>query len=100
MTKKTLDKTSPSDKTRVVPDLETGEKEYYYTTKELSGLLNLAISTLAGYRRAGVGPNYISLGYRTCRYARSEVLAYMNERARMSTSDQGSSKPSSTPFSR
>ncbi len=95
MTKKALNKKSSSDKTRVVPNLETGEEEYYYTTKELSGLLNLAPSTLAGYRRAGVGPHYISLGYRTCRYARTEVLAYMAERVRMSTSDQG---PIKTPF--
>ncbi len=74
---------------KTIPDLENGTEEYYYTTKELSGLLNLAPSTLAGYRRSGVGPKYISLGYRTCRYARTEVLAYMAERARMSTSDQG-----------
>jgi len=83
---------------KAIPDLESGVEEYYYTTKELSGLLNLAPSTLAGYRRSGVGPKYISLGYRTCRYARTEVLAYMAERARMSTSDQGPLKTSSQPL--
>jgi len=92
MNKKALNNNRSS---KVTPDLETGAEEYYYTTKELSGLLNLAPSTLAGYRRSGVGPRYISLGYRTCRYAKTEVLAYMAERARMSTSDQGPLKTSS-----
>ena len=35
---------------QVAPDLEGGDDEYYYTTKELSGLLSLATSTLSGYR--------------------------------------------------
>ena len=86
MNKKALNNNRSS---KVTPDLEGGPEEYYYTTKELSGLLNIAPSTLAGYRRSGVGPKYISLGYRTCRYAKTEVLAYMAERARMSTSDRG-----------
>ena len=72
---------------QVAPDLEGGDEEYYYTTKQLSGLLSLATSTLSGYRRSGVGPKYISIGYRTCRYARSDVQAYMKERERQSTSE-------------
>ena len=96
MNKKALNTNRSFDKrsSKVTPDLEGGAEEYYYTTKELSGLLNLAPSTLAGYRRSGVGPKYISLGYRTCRYARAEVLAYIAEHARMSTSDQGPLNPS------
>ena len=94
MTKKAPHKKPSSYKTasyktpyQVAPDLETGDDEYYYTTKELSGLLSLATSTLSGYRRSGVGPKYISIGYRTCRYARSDVQAYMKERERQSTSE-------------
>ena len=71
-----------------LPDPGAGLQEYYYTTKELSGLLNIATSTLSGYRRAGTGPKYISFGYRTCRYARADVTAYMEERTRLSTSEQ------------
>lgn len=66
-----------------------GLDEYYYTTKDLSGLLNLSPSTLSGYRRAGNGPAYVVFGYRTIRYPRAEVLAYMAERERLSTSDTG-----------
>ena len=73
-----------------LPDPGKGSEDYYYTTKELSGLLNIAPSTLSGYRRAGNGPKYISFGYRTCRYAKADVLAYMEERTRNSTSDQSS----------
>ena len=81
----------PSVKKRTLeknlPDCGAGLQEYYYTTKELSGLLNIATSTLSGYRRAGTGPKYISFGYRTCRYAKADVAAYMEERTRLSTSD-------------
>ncbi len=61
-------------------------KEHYYTPKELSGILNLSMSTLAEYRRNGLGPQYISVGYRSCRYAKTEVLKYIDERTRASTS--------------
>ena len=67
-------------------------EEYYYTTKELSGLLNISASSLSGYRRSGVGPKYVSIGYRTCRYAKADVVAYMEERARMSTSEYWSNQ--------
>ena len=69
-----------------LPDPGAGLQDYYYTTKELSGLLNIATSTLSGYRRSGSGPKFISLGYRTCRYAKADVLAYIADRARLSTS--------------
>ena len=58
----------------------------YYSTRELSGLLNISMSTLADYRRKGIGPQYISVGYRSCRYAKTEVLKYIEERTRASTS--------------
>jgi len=64
------------------PDL----KDQYYTTRELSSILNLSMNTLADYRRKGIGPKYISVGYRSCRYAETEVLKYIEERTRASTS--------------
>ena len=70
-----------------LPDPGADLKDYYYTTKELSGLLNLAVSTLSGYRHSGVGPKYVLIGHRTCRYAKADVVAYIAERERLSTSE-------------
>lgn len=67
-------------------DFKCDLAEQYYTTRELSGLLSLSMNTLADYRRKGIGPKYISVGYRSCRYAKSEVLKYIEERTRESTS--------------
>jgi predicted site-specific integrase-resolvase len=61
-------------------------KDQYYTPRELSGLLNISIGTLAGYRRKGVGPKYIAFSYHTYRYAKADVLKYLEERKRTSTS--------------
>ena len=80
-----------------LPDPGADLEEYYYTTKELSGLLNISPGSLSGYRRAGIGPKYILFGYRTCRYAKADVVAYMEERARMSTSEQWSDQTPKKP---
>ncbi len=64
-------------------------KGYFYTTKELSDLLNLSVATLSTLRRNKMGPKYFVFGYRTYRYARADVLAYIEERTRKASSDQG-----------
>lgn len=61
-------------------------EDSYYNARELSRLLNVSMGTLADYRRKGIGPQYISVGYRSCRYAKTEVLKYIEERTRASTS--------------
>jgi len=61
-------------------------KDQYYTTRELSEILGLAMSTLAEYRRKGIGPKYIAVGYRSYRYPRSEILAFIEEQTCASTS--------------
>jgi predicted DNA-binding transcriptional regulator AlpA len=61
-------------------------EDHYYTSRELSGILNLSMSTLAGYRRRGTGPKYIALSYRNYRYPQSEVTRYLEEMTRASTS--------------
>ena len=72
----------------VVPEEPTVCKltDQYYSTRELAGILGISMSTLAGYRRQGIGPKYIAFGYHTYRYARAEVLKYLEERTRASTS--------------
>ena len=89
MAKKFINTDGLSSKTRVAPELEAGGEEFYYTSKELSGLLGVAPSTLSAYRRCGVGPKFIVFGHRTLRYARSDIQAYMKDRARQSTSEDG-----------
>lgn len=66
------------------PDDELRDR--YYTSRELSGILNLSMSTLASYRRRGNGPKYIALGYRSYRYPREEVVRFLEEMTRTSTS--------------
>jgi hypothetical protein len=61
-------------------------KDQYYTPRDLSCLLGISIGTLAGYRRKGVGPKYIAFSYHTYRYARADVLQYLEEKKRTSTS--------------
>ncbi len=75
------------------------QQEYYYTTKELAGLLNISPSTLSYYRTQGVGPKFRRIGYRSCRYLKTDVQAYLAEREGLMGSDQSSysllSKPAS-----
>lgn len=61
-------------------------KDRYYTSKELSEILSLSMSTLAEYRRKGIGPKYIAVGYRSYRYPREEILKFIEEQTRASTS--------------
>ena len=61
-------------------------KDQYYSPKELADILGISMSTLAGYRRKGIGPKYIAFGYHTYRYARAEILKYLEEKTRTSTS--------------
>lgn len=69
-----------------LPDPGKNQDDYYYTTKELSGFLNISESSLRGYRRTGNGPKFTTLGYRNCRYAKTDVLEYIAQRQRLSTS--------------
>ena len=71
-----------------VPDPGAEHQEYYYTPKELAGLLNVSPSTLSYYRQQKIGPKFRRVGYRSCRYLKSDVLAYLEEREGVLASDQ------------
>ena len=73
-------------KTPILKQEPTRSLDQYYSSKELSGILNLSMSTLAAYRRRGIGPKYIAVGYRSYRYSREEVARYLEEMTRASTS--------------
>jgi predicted DNA-binding transcriptional regulator AlpA len=58
----------------------------YYTSRQLSRALSLSMSTLAEYRRKGIGPKFVAFGYRSYRYPKEEVRRYIDEMTRASTS--------------
>ena len=58
----------------------------YYTTREVARALHVSVSTLCAYRRKGIGPKYSVVGYRTYRYPKEEVMRYVREMTRTSTS--------------
>ncbi len=60
--------------------------EDYYTTKEVADALNLSVSALGEYRRKGIGPRYTVVSYRSYRYSKAEVMRYLQEMTRASTS--------------
>lgn len=57
-----------------------------YSSRELSILFNISMSTLADYRRKGIGPKFVVFGYRNYRYPKDELVRYIQERTRTSTS--------------
>ena len=71
-----------------VPDPGAEHQEYYYTPKKLAGLLNVSPSTLSYYRQQKIGPKFRRIGYRSCRYLKTDVQAYLAEREGLSTAEQ------------
>ncbi len=57
--------------------------------KELSQATGFSVRTLQSWRGRGGGPPFIRVSPRCIRYRRSEVEAWLEERARRSTSDRG-----------
>jgi predicted DNA-binding transcriptional regulator AlpA len=63
------------------PDLEA-----LLNSREVAELLRLSERTLERHRLAGTGPRYAALG-RAIRYRRRDVLAFVEEHLRQSTSE-------------
>ena len=57
---------------------------------EAAEFLGLARGTLANYRQAGTGPQFIRISARCIKYTRRLCKAWYDERVRSSTSDPGS----------
>lgn len=60
------------------------------STKEVSELTGLAVSTLEKRRLAGEKPRFIKLGQRRVGYDPADIKAWIEEQRRSSTSDDGS----------
>jgi predicted DNA-binding transcriptional regulator AlpA len=58
------------------------------TGRETAALLRLSERTLERHRTAGTGPRYIALG-RAIRYRRRDVLDFVEQHVRRSTSEAG-----------
>lgn len=50
------------------------------SAREAAILLGVQFRTLASYRQRGTGPAYTKVGYRTVRYARADIEAYLAAR--------------------
>ena len=57
--------------------------------RELAALFRVSVRTLQNWRVTGGGPEFIKLGARVL-YSRERITAYLEDRQRVSTSDDGS----------
>lgn len=60
---------------------QDGELELI-TPEQLSEFTQVSLKTLANWRWAGVGPEFVKLSARVVRYRRSDVLAWLKESSR------------------
>jgi hypothetical protein len=61
----------------------------HYSPKQLANLLGVTIPMLTYLRLTGRGPKFIKFGLRNVIYSAVEVDKYLQERERLSTSDDG-----------
>lgn len=56
------------------------DDENLLTPQQASNYLHVSVCTLAKYRRDGVGPTYIKLGYRCVRYRLDDLKNYVEQK--------------------
>lgn len=56
---------------------------------EASRLLGISVATLNTWRSRGGGPEFIKVGCRAVRYQRKQLMRFLTENRRISTSDRG-----------
>ena len=61
------------------------------TESEAARILGFSIRTLQGWRYRGGGPRFVRVSRGCIRYRREDLEAWIEERLRWSTSDDGSS---------
>ena len=57
--------------------------------QEVAQILNLSPRTLEAWRHRGGGPRYLMLTPRCVRYRRADLVTWIEQRIRTSTSDRG-----------
>ena len=70
-------------------DREPKTEPLLMNEKEAAELLGFAVRTLQTWRSRGGGPPFIRVSSRCVRYRREDLLAWIAERRRLSTSDPG-----------
>jgi predicted DNA-binding transcriptional regulator AlpA len=69
---------------QIAANLENGNNspDQLYSTKQLAKLFAVSEQLVEIWRHQGEGPRWIKLGPRCIRYKRTDVLSWLNERAR------------------
>jgi predicted DNA-binding transcriptional regulator AlpA len=68
---------------KIAAELQNGDGDQLLTTKQLAALLAVSEQLIEIWRHKGEGPEWVALGPGCIRYKRSDVLAWLDERARM-----------------
>jgi predicted DNA-binding transcriptional regulator AlpA len=68
---------------KIAAEMQSADGDQLLTTKQLAALLAVSQQLIEIWRAKGEGPEWVALGPRCIRYKRSEVVAWLNTRARM-----------------
>lgn len=71
------------------PDREPKTEPLLMNEKAAARLLGFKVRTLQTWRHRGGGPPFIRVSPRCIRYRKEDLLAWIEERRRLSTSDAG-----------
>jgi predicted DNA-binding transcriptional regulator AlpA len=69
--------------------LPTAGADTILTNEQAAAVIGFHPSYLAKARLSGAGPKYLKIGARSVRYRRSDIDAWLADKARISTSDPG-----------
>lgn len=66
-----------------------GDENRLFNEKQASEFLQLKPQTLQGWRQKGDGPPFVKIGGRYVRYRYCDLIQWINDSIRHSTSDKG-----------
>jgi predicted DNA-binding transcriptional regulator AlpA len=61
-----------------------------YTEEEVAKILHISSRTLQAWRLKGFGPPFVKMGSKSIRYKSCDLVAYIEDHTKTSTSDSGS----------
>jgi predicted DNA-binding transcriptional regulator AlpA len=72
-----------------VPQRPADSEAILLSEKEAAKILGFSHRTLQAWRVSGGGPQFIRVSARCVRYRRMDLISWVNDRIRLSTSDTG-----------